>query len=155
MDIHWKIMLFWIGAGACLGLFTAFFIIGSSAGGAGAIFLPIGFILGTAISVLHCLLLFVFSKQRHLKQLAPPAVVLSFIAFIVVINTISELTCDISQVISLEKAALYSEQIGYDTKYLDQTGYKMDGCKYGFEYTSNEHFRLFIVDRTGNVKLND
>lgn len=155
MDIHWKIILFWIGAGACLGLFTAFFIIGSSAGGAGAIFFPIGVLLGSVISVLHCILLFVFSKRRKLKQLAPPAVVLSLVAVVVISNKVSELTCDISALKSLEQAILYSEQIGYDIKYLNKTGYRLDGCKYGFEYSSKDHFRLFIVDITGNVKLND
>jgi len=155
MARYWKVISLWILSGILLGLFFAFGIAGPSPGGGGAVFLPIGFLLGVVLSIIHCFVIFYLDKDRKLKHLTPVGIVLALFATNYISGYVAELTCEISESNSRIRAIEYSESIGFESKYLTMKPFKLDGCKLGFEYSSHDNFRLVIVDENGSVRLND
>jgi len=108
------------------------------------------------LSSTHCLVLFLKERFRNPSRLAPLGLLFVFVTFHGLDAKYEESNCVLSEGYSLNKAAEYLDEIGYDIQFLNTAGYKLSGrCEFGFEYMSKEMRRLVIVDSDGRARLND
>ena len=106
-------------------------------------------------SLAHCIYLNIKNKRVNFRQVLPSLLVSCLTVYIYVSDYIAESNCVIDSGKSLVLAKNYVKGLGWNERILDNKPMKLRGCELGFEYSSLERFRLVIVSRNGNVRLND
>jgi hypothetical protein len=113
--------------------------------------------LTTAIffSLAHCVYLNIKNKHISFSLILPSLLVSSLTVYIYISDYIAESNCVIDSGKSLVLAKDYVKGLGWNERILTKDPMKLRNCELGFEYNSLEQFRLVIVSRNGNVRLNN
>lgn len=148
-----KVTLKWILFGFLVGFCLA--VAGAGPGGASAIFLFLGIVLGAILSIVHSLIRYYRDENREKLHLIPSGITFLFICFPFVSNLIIQTNCSISKTESFTIAQRYVKEQGLYPSFLKPEAYKLRGCELGFEYGKVESTTLEIVTSDGSVRFND
>lgn len=111
--------------------------------------------IGIFVALLHCILLKIRKRDTSYSVFLFPVIISFLVSDYLFDFYYTQYTCDISESESLKKALLFLDKIEYDPRFMQTKPRRLDWCELGFDYESQDHFRLIIVDRDGRVRLND
>ncbi len=155
MNRHLKIIVLWILCGifiAC-GLYIGYFE-EYSLGKSIELFVYFGFWMGGVVAIVHSLGILIFGKTKKPLDTLPLFLLVATLLGARYFDEIANITCNISQVESLRLAKELIALEGYDMNGLDDSGIKIEGCSYVFEYTDGKEWRMIVVDRYGKAQVN-